>query len=106
MLGQTLRFAFEDRFEVVLQSNGPEALQLLSKDPRFDIILCDLMMPTFSGIKVYEALAERQPELLNRFVFITGGAFTDSARDFLDAYGGPRLEKPFLVADVEALLDR
>ena len=104
MLGQTLRFAFEEQYEVVVLGRGMDALELLSRDTKFDLILCDLMMPTFSGMKVYEVLAERQPELLNRFVFITGGAFTDSARSFLDAYGGPRLEKPFHVADVEALL--
>lgn len=62
------------------------------------------MMPTFSGMKVYEVIAERQPELLDRFVFITGGAFTDTARDFLDGYSGRRLEKPFHMADVEAML--
>ncbi len=104
MLGQTLRFAFEGQYEVVVLNTGREALDHLERDTDFDLILCDLMMPTFSGMKVYEVIAERQPELLDRFVFITGGAFTDTARDFLDGYSGRRLEKPFHMADVEAML--
>jgi len=106
MLGQTLRFAFEGSCDVVVLGTGLEALEYLQNDAKFDLILCDLMMPTFSGIQVYEALARQQPELLERFVFITGGAFTDHARDFLETYRGARLEKPFHVADVEAILKR
>jgi DNA-binding NtrC family response regulator len=44
--------------------------------------------------------AER-PEVASRFVFVTGGAFTPRAREFLDAVAAPRLEKPF---DVPRLL--
>lgn len=106
LLGQTLRFAFEGQCEVVVLNAGHEAVEYLAHDSDFDLVLCDLMMPIFSGMKVYEAVAARQPELVDRFVFITGGAFTDAARNFLDAYSGPRLEKPFHVTDVEALLER
>ncbi len=105
MLGQTLRFALEQHSDVVVLGTGRAALDFLASDSRFDLILCDLMMPTFSGVRVYEELSASNPDLLDRFAFITGGAFTDSARDFLDGYGGLRLEKPFHVADVEALLD-
>jgi CheY-like chemotaxis protein len=105
MLGQTLRFAFEGQYEVVVLNSGHDALDHLEHDASFDLVLCDLMMPVFSGIKVYEAIALRHPELIERFVFITGGAFTDSARDFLDSYPGLRLEKPFHVRDVETLLE-
>jgi DNA-binding NtrC family response regulator len=106
MLGQTLRFAFEGKYQVVVLGTGMAGLQHLEQDADFDLILCDLMMPIFSGMKVHDAIAQRQPELLSRFVFITGGAYTDSARDFLEAYAGERLEKPFHVTDVEALLSR
>ena len=106
MLGQTLRFAFEEQCDVVVLGTGLEALDHLERDADFDLILCDLMMPTFSGMKVYEAIIEQRPELVSRFVFITGGAYTDSARDFLESYPGERLEKPFHMSDVEALLER
>mgnify|MGYP006905796927 CR=1 FL=1 len=53
---------------------------------------------------VYERVSERRPDLASRFVFMTGGAFTDRARDFLKESTVPRIEKPFALADVERLL--
>ena len=44
---------------------------------------------------LYQALADRQPGLEARVVFMTGGAFTQRARDFLARVNNPRLEKPF-----------
>jgi two-component system NtrC family sensor kinase len=35
------------------------------------------------------------PELLDRIVFTTGGAFTAAARAFLDQVPNPRMHKPF-----------
>ena len=105
MLGQTLQLAFQDQHEVMVVSSGRTAIDALDRDPEFDLILCDLMMPETSGMEVWRALNERHPEVLPRFVFMTGGAFTDDARDFLEQYEGLQLEKPFNVRQVEALLD-
>jgi CheY-like chemotaxis protein len=67
----------------------------------FDIVLCDMMMPEFSGIQLWEALDERQREV---FVFMTGGTYTDDARSFL-ARNQPRvLAKPFTSDSVAGLL--
>jgi hypothetical protein len=35
---------------------------------------------------------------------MTGGAFTDRARDFLARHPGAQLEKPFNIADIEKIL--
>jgi signal transduction histidine kinase len=72
-----------------------EALSLLQADGGFDLILCDLMMPNFSGMELYEALRKTAPDLLTRIVFLTGGAFTPQSREFLDGLQGPYMEKPF-----------
>ena len=50
---------------------------------RDDVILCDVAMPGISGIDLYEAIEKRFPALKQRLVFVTGGAFTARARDFL-----------------------
>jgi hypothetical protein len=42
--------------------------------------------------------------LISRFVFMTGGAYTERARAFLEDYPGVQLEKPFNIQDVEKLL--
>ncbi|HEY2733728.1 MAG TPA: response regulator, partial [Polyangiales bacterium] len=60
-----------------------KALAWLERDAAFDVILCDLMMPDMSGPELYQELERSAPHLLERFVFLSGGAFTDTARRFL-----------------------
>ena len=104
LLGQTLRFAFQDKHDVEVASSGREALERLATDSAFDLVLCDLMMPDVSGEHVYRAVAEHTPGLLPRFVFMTGGAFTERAQEFLAHFAGRQLEKPFNIDEVELLL--
>lgn len=104
LLGQTLSLAFSGRHEIVLAPGGRDALSRLTKDRDFDLILCDLMMPEFSGAQVFEAIERDHPELVDRFAFMTGGAFTERSQDFLERYAGRRIDKPFTIADVERLL--
>ena len=104
LLGQTLTFAFSDRHDIVLASSGREALRHLTEDARFDLVLCDLMMPDVSGASVFEAVEHDHPELVPRFAFMSGGAFTDRAQVFLERYSGRRIDKPFTIGDVERLL--
>ena len=104
LLGQTLLYAFKGRHDVSICTSGRDALSRLEKDWRFDLVLCDLMMPDVSGAAVYESVKLHHPELVPRFVFMTGGAFTDRARDFLAQYPGAQLEKPFSIAEIEKIL--
>jgi two-component system cell cycle sensor histidine kinase/response regulator CckA len=104
LLGQTLRFAFQEKHDVEVVASGREALERLTRDTDFDLVLCDLMMPDVSGEHVYRAVAERTPLLVPRFVFMTGGAFTERAQEFLAHFAGKQLEKPFNIDEVEALL--
>ncbi|HEY3237497.1 MAG TPA: response regulator [Polyangiaceae bacterium] len=106
LLGQTVRLAVEDQCEVVFASSGVDALSALERDSSFDLILCDLSMPAISGIAVYEAVAERYPHLLSSFVLMTGGAFTYTAREFLQQYSGLTLQKPFRLEELFRLLNR
>jgi nitrogen-specific signal transduction histidine kinase/ActR/RegA family two-component response regulator len=104
LLGQTLRFAFQEKHDVEVVASGRDALTRLATDTDFDLVLCDLMMPDVSGEQVYRAVSERTPLLLPRFVFMTGGAFTERAQEFLAHFGGRQLEKPFNIDEVEVLL--
>ena len=74
---------------------------------RFDVILCDMMMPRLTGIDLYERISALAPEQAARMVFMTGGVFTARATEFLSDRSRRRLEKPFdalivkrLIADV------
>jgi hypothetical protein len=42
----------------------------------------------------FDEVAILDPGLQERIIFVTGGAFTEAARDFLDRVANVRLEKP------------
>jgi PAS domain S-box-containing protein len=81
--------------EVVALNRAKDALDRVLAGEHFDVILCDLMMPELSGMDFYQQLREKKPAQVEDLVFITGGAFSPSARRFLDDVSNARLEKPF-----------
>ena len=105
-LAQSLKLALDPRHEVIACTSGTEAIDLLRHDQRFDLVLCDLMLPDTAGPEIYQALRDEHPELVDRFVFMTGGAFTPRTRDFLRSVNNPRLEKPFATEEIDQLLER
>ncbi len=74
--------------------SGQEALQLLERKRTYDLIFCDLMMPEMDGTVVHAELERRMPELLERLVFCSGGAFTARTKQFLEQTQRPLVEKP------------
>lgn len=103
-LGRTLAIALADELEVSTATSGREALARLEQDRDYDVVLCDLMMPDVSGMDVYERVVEQRPELARRFVFVTGGAFTERARAFVERASLPLVEKPFKLGELSRLL--
>lgn len=61
----------------------------------YEIVFCDVLMPDLTGQEVYETALLQRPEYKERFVFMTGGAFTEQTRQFCESVDRPLLEKPF-----------
>jgi len=89
--------------DVVAVASGEEARDLLAKDRRFDLILCDLIMPRLSGMELHAWLAQVDPPLARQVVFITGGPFTPGAQEYVARTSNLRLEKPFDLAGLRRL---
>ncbi len=81
--------------DVTVVARAATGLDLVAANPRFDLIITDLMMPEMSGMDFYEELARRFPDIAARVMFVTGGAFTPAAKAFLDRVKKPVLDKPF-----------
>jgi signal transduction histidine kinase/CheY-like chemotaxis protein len=94
LVGKSVRRCLVAAHDVVVVQKATEALERIVAGEEFDVIFCDLMMPEMSGMDLHAAIAVKAPALLDRMVFLTGGAFTDRARGFLDGVTNPKLHKP------------
>jgi PAS domain S-box-containing protein len=92
--------------DVVAVSAAAEALALCSGGEKFDVILCDLMMPDMTGMDFHAELSRVAPDLVHRIIFMTGGAFTARAQQFLSETLIEHIEKPFHPANLRAIIQR
>jgi PAS domain S-box-containing protein len=84
-------------------TSGEAALEALTRE-HFDLILTDVKMPGLSGFDLYYAIRERDADLAERVVFITGDTLSPATREQLDRSGNPFLSKPFSIAQLEQTL--
>ena len=105
-VGRSISLLLAPDYEVTAVTRAHDALERIGAGERFDAIVCDVMMPEMSGIELYQQLARSAPEQLARVVFLTGGAFTVQARDFLATAQRPQLDKPFTERDLRRAIDR
>ena len=70
------------------------------------MILCDLMMPQMTGMELHDEVARIDAEIRPRaWCSSRGGAFTPRAREFLERCRNQRIEKPFDVNGLRALIN-
>ena len=93
----------EHEVETVL--SGREALAKLEAGERYDLVVCDVMMPEMTGVEFLEAVRERWPDQERCVVLMTGGAVTAETRAFLESAPAV-LEKPFTRDAVRDCLNR
>lgn len=84
-------------------ASGREGLARLLARP-YDVVICDLRMPELDGPTLFAEIGRLRPELLSRFVFVTGDLLSESSSAFLEGCGRPYLEKPLLPAQVRRLV--
>lgn len=90
--------------DVEIAGNAEEALDLIRTGRRFDIILCDLMMPGRGARWLYNTVESEFPEALRSFCVMTGGAVEREDARFLNETSPPLLRKPFSSADVSTFV--
>jgi CheY-like chemotaxis protein len=84
---------------------GQAARELLLSGADYDVIFCDLMMPDVTGMDLHEAVTARRPELLERMIFMSAGAFTPRAAEFFERVSARRIDKPFDPVRVRSFLE-
>jgi signal transduction histidine kinase/CheY-like chemotaxis protein len=105
-VGRSLAKTLEDVAEVMVVTDASAVVERLTAGERWDTILCDLLMPEMSGIDFYREALRIAPDAASSIVFMTAGAFTRRAQEFLASVSNPCLEKPFDVARLRRLVTR
>jgi C4-dicarboxylate-specific signal transduction histidine kinase/CheY-like chemotaxis protein len=96
---RALRRVLSDIHEVVTCERARDALGLLASGERFDVVLCDVMMPDMTGPEFYQRASEAFPSVASRVVFMTGGALSPQTEAFILQVGRV-LEKPLRASDI------
>jgi len=91
------------RYEVTVCTSGREAVGLCRRED-FDVVLCDLMMDDWTGMDVYERLKRLRPGVERRIIFLSGGAYTARARQFVQEVENACLSKPIDTGKLDELI--
>jgi two-component system NtrC family sensor kinase len=75
-------------------------------ETRYQLIICDIRMPGLSGPQLYRQTQAQDPDLAERFMFVTGDTIGQATQDFLAETGAPYLCKPFGLAELIDQLHR
>ena len=104
MVAGILQQALSAEHEVVIQTQAQDAYEQIRAGARFDLIFCDLMMPSMTGMELYAELRKVAKSQAEAMVFMSGGAFTSSAMDFLAGVPNVCIDKPFDIPGLRRLV--
>lgn len=85
-------------FTVATAENGLEALAQL-EGREFRAVICDIMMPVMDGIRLYQLLEARHPQVTKRVMFVSAWFDDPEVQAFLSRTGRPVLRKPFEIPE-------
>ncbi len=81
-----------------------DAVKAIERDPAFDMILADLMMPQAGGLDLVSAVKNRWPGI--PVIIMTGYASIGSAIEATRAGAAGYLPKPFTPEELESTIER
>ncbi len=74
------------------------------RQKQYDLILTDLKMPGITGFKLYNLIKEKQPDLLNNILVMTGDIINQEALRFFDETDVPYIDKSFTLKQLECAI--
>jgi DNA-binding NtrC family response regulator len=80
--------------DVMVFERARDAIGWFDRGERCDVVICDLMMPEVTGMELDAWLRAHRPALAEKTIFLTGGAFTPAAIDFVRQPDRRCLDKP------------
>jgi signal transduction histidine kinase/CheY-like chemotaxis protein len=81
-------------YDVILASDGQEAIELLSSGSMPDVLISDLLLPEIDGVELFGWLEKERPKLARATVFVSAATTVPHYAEFCDKLPNPVLEKP------------
>ena len=100
---QSLRIVFKNDYNVLVASNGPEAIELARRQP-VHIAVLDILMQGMSGVELLKELKEIDPNI--EVVMLTAYETLETARQALRYGASDYLNKPFDIPTMRAAVAR
>jgi DNA-binding NtrC family response regulator len=99
-----LMFSLQDQgYAVKAVESGEAALAAVQKE-RFDVAVCDIMMPGLDGVETLKALKARCPRL--EIIMATGYASPKTALSSMQSGAFNYIAKPYELKDLLAVLEK
>jgi CheY-like chemotaxis protein/two-component sensor histidine kinase len=102
LVRSTLKNLLTD-YEVVASTSAEEAQELIAEE-KFDVVICDMVMPGVSGIDLLKYASHKDPQYLERFVLMSGGVPDPDVVDELKMRQVKFLSKPFRFEQLTELI--
>jgi len=91
-------------YEVVATSDPHAAVQMLQRDPSYDLLLTDIKMPTLSGLDLAHIARERDPAIA--IIIMTGFASMENLHQSVQRGVADFLAKPFEIEELRLAVDQ
>jgi CheY-like chemotaxis protein len=95
MILSMLREYLEHRGWTVTALGDPNEVGQVLEGTAYELVLCDMKMPGLSGLDVLELLREARPDLIRKFVLMSGHVADATAEGIERPDGIAILQKPF-----------
>jgi DNA-binding NtrC family response regulator len=100
---ESLRAILKPDYQVLVASEGEQALHLVEQQP-VDVVLLDLRMPGVPGIQVLEKIKSINPSI--QVIVVTGYASYETVLEGLRLHAFDYISKPFNIPHLRDLVKR
>ena len=97
-------FLLSGSYQVTSVPSGIDGLREIMKG-RFDVIICDMMMPNMGGEMFYWAVTRVRPAAHESFIFFTGHKNSPTIEFFFRRIKARVLYKPFPLSVLDAAIN-
>jgi len=94
----------DHNMDVSRADNGKAALEIIKTNPKFDIILMDIMMPEMDGYETMEAIRKMPDQKNVPIIALTAKAMKEDRQKCIEAGANEYMSKPIVIEKLLSLL--